>query len=278
MQAKPGVQLTAASPFELRVNLGSHVPEAEARQAIASGDAGFVHSFTTGSAVDGPGLRVVAWLAGCQFRCLYCHNPDTWTMSNGIPVTIARATDQLKKYRQGLKTMGGGLTISGGEPLMQHRFLVKMFVAARGMGIHTALDTNGYLGSRLTDSDLDTISLVLLDIKCWDEERHRALTGVENGPVLAFARRLAARKTPVWLRYVLVPSLTDDAADVDRVAAFAARLGNVERVDVLPFHQLGQHKWQRLGIEYRLEHVVPPANQLVERVCGQFRAAGLVSH
>jgi len=108
--------------------------------------------------------------------------------------------------------------------------------------------------------------------------RHRALTGVENGPVLAFARRLAARKTPVWLRYVLVPSLTDDAADVDSVAAFAARLGNVERVDVLPFHQLGQHKWQRLGIEYRLEHVVPPANQLVERVCGQFRAAGLVSH
>jgi pyruvate formate lyase activating enzyme len=174
--------------------------------------------------------------------------------------------------------MNGGFTLSGGEPLMQDRFAVRLFTAVKEMGIHTALDTNGYLGSRLTDSDLDTISLVLLDIKCWDEERHRALTGVENGPVLAFARRLAARKTPVWLRYVLVPSLTDDAADVDRVAAFAARLGNVERVDVLPFHQLGQHKWQRLGIEYRLEHVVPPANQLVERVCGQFRAAGLVSH
>src|SRR6476619_2558686 len=132
--------LVAKSPYELRVHLGKHVPDKEVRAALASGDMGFLHSFTTGATVDGPGVRVVAWTAGCMWRCLYCHNPDTWTMSNGLPVTIARASDELRKYRQGLKVMSGGLTISGGEPLMQHRFVVKLFTAAKKMGIHTALD------------------------------------------------------------------------------------------------------------------------------------------
>jgi pyruvate formate lyase activating enzyme len=165
--------LEAASPFELRVNLGKEVPEADVRSALASGDMGFLHSFTTGSTVDGPGVRVVAWTAGCMWRCRYCHNPDTWTMSNGIPVTITKAIEELRKYRHGLKVMSGGLTISGGEPLMQHRFVAKLFAAASAMGIHTALDSNGYYGARLTDAELETISLVLLDIKTWDPERHR---------------------------------------------------------------------------------------------------------
>jgi pyruvate formate lyase activating enzyme len=118
---------------------------------------GFLHSFTTGSAVDGPGVRLVAWTAGCMWRCLYCHNPDTWTMTNGIPVTIARATEELSKYRHGLKVMSGGFTLSGGEALMQHRFAAKILAAARGLGIHTALDTNGYYGDRLSDAELGTI-------------------------------------------------------------------------------------------------------------------------
>ena len=160
--------LAAKSPYELRVNLGKDVPESDVRTALATGDMGFLHSFTTGSTVDGPGVRVVAWTTGCMWRCLYCHNPDTWTMSNGIPVTVARATEELRKYRHGLKVMSGGFTLSGGEPLMQHRFAVKLFTAARGMGIHTALDTNGYFGDRLTDEDLEAINLVLLDIKTWD--------------------------------------------------------------------------------------------------------------
>jgi pyruvate formate lyase activating enzyme len=272
------VALVAKSPFELRVNLGSHVSETDVRKAIVSGEMGFVHSFTTGSTVDGPGVRVVVWLTGCQFRCLYCHNPDTWTLTNGIPVTIERAIFQLRKYQHGLKTMRGGLTISGGEPLMQHKFVVKLFTAARAMGIHTALDSNGALGERLTDEDLGVISLVLLDIKCWDVERHRQLTGADLGPVLAFARRLAARKRPIWLRYVLVPGWTDDPAMVDGLAAFAASLGNVERVDVLPFHQLGQHKWKQLQVEYKLANQSPPSHELVDRVCGQFREAGLSAY
>ena len=267
--------LEATSPFELRVNLGKEVPESDVRSALASGDMGFLHSFTTGSTVDGPGVRVVAWTAGCMWRCLYCHNPDTWTMSNGIPVTMTKAIEELRKYRHGLKIMSGGLTISGGEPLMQHRFVAKLFAAASAMGIHTALDSNGYYGARLTDAELETISLVLLDIKTWDPERHRSLTGMDNAPTLEFARRLAARRRPIWLRYVLVPGLTDDPEDVAKTAAFAGELGNVERVDVLPFHQMGQYKWKRLGLEYTLENTSPPSNELVEQTCALFRSAGL---
>jgi pyruvate formate lyase activating enzyme len=270
--------LEAASPFELRVSLGQNVPESDVRTALATGDMGFLHSFTTGATVDGPGVRVVAWTSGCMWRCVYCHNPDTWTMTNGMPVTVVRAADELRKYRHGLKIMAGGLTISGGEPLMQHRFVAKLFAAAKAMGVHTALDTNGYYGDRLGDAELEDIDLVLLDIKAWDPKRHRRLTGADVEPTLAFARRLAARRRPVWVRYVLVPGLTDDFGEIEQVANFAAGLGNVERVDVLPFHQLGRYKWHQLGIPYTLEQVNPPANDLVERACGVFRAAGLVAH
>jgi len=267
--------LAAKSPYELRVNLGKDVPESDVRTALATGDMGFLHSFTTGSTVDGPGVRVVAWTTGCMFRCLYCHNPDTWTMSNGIPVTIAKAVSELRKYRRGLKVMSGGFTLSGGEPLMQHRFAVKLLTAAKTMGIHTALDTNGIYGDRVSDAELEAIDLVLLDIKTWDPERHRKLTGMDNGPTLEFARRLAARKRPVSLRFVLVPGLTDDQEDIAQIAKFVAGLGNVQRVDVLPFHQMGRFKWKNLGIPYTLETVEPASNELVEKTCAVFRSEGL---
>jgi pyruvate formate lyase activating enzyme len=267
--------LAAKSPYELRVNLGKDVPEVDVRSALATGDMGFVHSFTTGSTVDGPGVRVVAWTAGCMWRCLYCHNPDTWTMSNGIPVTLARATEELRKYRHGLRAMSGGFTLSGGEALMQDRFAVKLLGAARAMGIHTALDTNGYYGDRLSDEELETADLVLLDIKGWDPERHRRLTGMDIGPTLAFARRLAALRRPIWLRFVLVPGWSDDPHEVAQIARFAASLGTVERVDVLPFHQMGRFKWKKLGLKYELDDVSPPAPEAVERACAAFRAEGL---
>jgi pyruvate formate lyase activating enzyme len=271
----PQVPLEARSPYELRVNQSGDLQESDFRSALASGDVGFLHSFTTGATVDGPGVRVVAWTAGCQMRCVYCHNPDTWNMRNGIPVTIAKAAEELRKYRHGLKIMSGGFTLSGGEPLMQHRFAVKLFSAAKQMRIHTALDTNGYLGDRLTDKDLEAIDLVLLDIKSFDTNCHRRVTGVEVGPVLAFARRLAALHKPTWLRFVLVPELTDDPADVVQIARFAAGLGNVERVDVLPFHQMGRYKWKELGIDYELSGVGPPTLEAVELTRTQFRLAGL---
>jgi pyruvate formate lyase activating enzyme len=146
------------------------------------------------------------------------------------------------------------------------------------MGIHTALDTNGYLGERLSDAELDEIDLVLLDIKGWDPERHRLLTGMEIAPTLEFARRLGARKQPVWLRFVLVPGLTDDPSDIRQIAGFVAGLGNVERVDVLPFHQMGRFKWKQLGLDYKLERVEPPSAESVERACESFRAAGLQAY
>jgi pyruvate formate lyase activating enzyme len=270
--------LSAKSPFELRVNLGAHVSEAEVRTALDSGDMGFLHSFTTGSAVDGPGVRVVAWTSGCHWRCVFCHNPDTWKMTNGLPVTIARAKEELAKYRPGLKTMSGGFTLSGGEALLQDRFAVKLFAAAKAMGIHTALDTNGHLGGRLSDASLEPIDLVLLDLKAWDPERHRRLTGMENAPTLEFARRLAARRKPVWVRFVLVPGWTDDLEDIGNIAGFAAGLGNVERVDVLPFHQMGRFKWKELGLDYKLDRVAPPSTEAVERAVAVFRASGLKAY
>src|SRR6516225_9901658 len=199
---KQQTPLEAKSPFDLRVDLGKDVPETDVRTALADGEMGFMHSFTTGSAVDGPGVRVVGWTTGCMWRCQYCHNPDTWSMRNGIPVSVGQALEELRKYRHGLKVMAGGVTISGGEPLMQRHFVMK-----------------------------------LLGIKAWDRDRHRALTGRDNQPTLELARRLADRKLPVWVRFVLVPGLTDDPENVAEIARFAAALGSVQRVEVLPFHQ-----------------------------------------
>ena len=271
------IPLEASSPYELRVNLGAHLPETDVRMALATGDMGFLHSFTTGSAVDGPGIRVVAWTTGCMWRCLYCHNPDTWTMSNGIPVTVERAAEELRKYRRGLKIMSGGFTLSGGEPLMQHRFALKLFRAAQAMGIHTAVETNGYYGDKVSDTELEAIDLVLLDIKTWDAERHSRLTGMPPDRTRAFAQRLAANGRPMWVRFVLVPQLTDDAENIRQMASFVASLGNVQRVEVLPFHQLGRFKWHKLGIDYPLEHTEPPTADAVEQAIRLFRAEGLTA-
>jgi len=161
---------------------------------------------------------------------------------------------------------------------MQDRFAVKLFRAAQLIGIHTALDTNGYLGERLTDQELEAIDLVLLDMKAWDPELHRRVTGMDVEPVRMFAKRLGVLRRPVWLRYVLVPGLTDDLDDIARIAGFAAWLGNVERVDVLPFHQMGKFKWKELGLDYQLGDIEPPSLEVVERVCGQFRKVGLKAY
>jgi pyruvate formate lyase activating enzyme len=267
--------LEAKSPFELRVGLAEGLSEETVNEALRSGDLGFLHSYTTGSTVDGPGVRVVAWTSGCMWRCRYCHNPDTWTLRNGYPVTVKQAADELRKYKDGLKIMSGGFTLSGGEPLMQDRFAAKLLAAAKAMGIHTTIETNGFFGERLTDAELGNIDLVMLGLKTWDPARHKDLTGQEIGPTLAFGRRLAALRKPVWIRFVLVPGLTDDPADMAQSAAFAASLGNVQRVEVLPFHQMGRYKWERLGRKYTLQDVEPPTLEAVERACAVWRAAGL---
>ena len=264
------------SPFELRVRQGTDVPESETRSGIASGELGFLHSFTTGSTVDGPGVRVVAWTTLCMFRCKYCHNPDTWTLSNGTPVKIEAAIDQLRKYATGLKVMKGGFTLSGGEPLMQARFAARLFAAAKELGIHTALETNGFYGDKLSDQELSDIDLVILDMKALSPQQHKRVTaGIDNQPVIDFCQRLAALRRPMWLRYVLVPGLTDDDEEMARVAEFAESLGVVERAEILPFHQMGRYKWEKLGLNYALALTPPPTPSQVARATGIFCAAGL---
>jgi len=195
-------------------------------------------------------------------------------MINGMPVTLDRAIEEVGKYRYGLKLMSGGLTISGGEPLMQDRFVTRLLTATKAMGVHTAIETNGQLGDRLTDEELGRIDLVLLGLKA-APARHLHLTGKSMEPTLEFASRLSRLGRKIWVRFVLVPGLTDDPSDLAEIARYAADLGIVERVEVLPFHQMGRYKWKELGLDYTLNDTQPPTPEMLERACEQFRAVGL---
>jgi pyruvate formate lyase activating enzyme len=192
-----------------------------------------------------------------------------------MPVSLTRAVEVVSQYRHDLRTMKGGLTVSGGEPLLQYRFVLRLFAASQKLGVHTALDTNGYLGERLSDEDLGCVDLVMLGLKAITPELHQRLTGMDNRPVHQFARRLAALRRPVRIRFVVVPGWTDNVEEAGRMADFAAQLGNVERVDVLPFHQLGRFKWEQLGMEYQLKDAEPPSHEKVDEIIARFRAAGL---
>lgn len=238
-------------------------------------DRGFLHSIHTGSVVDGPGVRMVLWTTGCLLRCQYCHNPDTWHMKDGRPMTLEQVMAEIEKYRRFMQVAKGGVTISGGEPMVQAPFVARIFRECKERGIHTCLDTNGFLTERMRDEDLEAVDLVLLDIKSFDPKTHLRVTGQPVEPVLTFAARLAALGKPMWIRFVLVPGLTDDPENVEGLAAFVATLPNVERVEVLPFHQMGASKWERRGIPYPLRDTRPPDRVLVDRVVDQFRSHGL---
>jgi len=236
---------------------------------------GWVHSVETGGTADGPGIRYVLFLAGCPLRCQYCHNPDTRHMHDGTRTSSAEIVAEVAGYADFLTRAKGGLTISGGEPLVQPEFCAAVFRGAKAHGLHTALDTSGFLGAHADELLLADIDLVLLDIKAFKESTYRALTNVPLRPTLEFAERLGAMGKPIWLRYVLVPGLTDDLGEIDALAEFAAGLGVVERVDVLPFHKLGEFKWRELGLPYRLAATEPPSAELTGRVRDRFRAQGL---
>ena len=236
---------------------------------------GYVHSEQTGSAVDGPGLRSVVWLTGCGFRCVYCQNPDTWKLHAGRRVLADDLVRELAAYRRFFATVKGGVTLSGGEPLVQHGFCMNVLGRLHALGVHTALDTNGFLGERLSDSDLETIDLVLLDLKSFDVGTHLRVTGQRPEAVLRFARRLRDLRRPAWIRFVLVPGYTDAPQNVAGLARFCAELSNVERVEVLPFHQLGRFKWRELGQPYALEDAEPPSPASLEAVRDEFRGQGM---
>ncbi|NGN63101.1 pyruvate formate lyase-activating protein [Streptomyces sp. A7024] len=239
---------------------------------------GTVHSWDLSTGVDGPGSRFVTFLSGCPLQCLYCQNPDTMRMRNGRRVTVDEVVAEAAKYRRFIQAAGGGATISGGEPLLQPVFAGELFHRFKHeLGYHTALDTSGYLGDRATDALLRDVDLVLLDIKSWDRATYRKVTGRELEPTLDFARRLAELEKEVWVRFVLVPGLTDDPANIERVAAFAGSLGNVSRVDVLPFHKLGEAKWEALGKPFALHDTPAPTPEQVAEAKALFAAEGLTA-
>jgi len=236
---------------------------------------GWIHSYETSAGQDGPGWRLVVFLSGCLLRCQYCHNPDTWNMYSGREMTVDQVWSKVRRYRPLLKK--GGITFTGGEPLVQAAFLKSLLRRAKEEGLHTAVDTAGFLGDRVDLEMMQNIDLVLLDIKSWDPEVYLRLTEKELEPTLSFARRLAENRRPVWLRYVLVPGITDVLEHIDGLARFAASLGNIERVDVLPFHQMGKSKWRDLGLEYKLESVKPPSREELDRAIAIFSRHGLLA-
>ena len=248
-------------------------------EAVAdSGDEaliGYVHSAELGSTVDGPGLRLVVFLTGCLLRCQYCHNPDTWHMRNGKPVSVAQAMREVGKYVQVLNLSKGGITLSGGEPMVQTAFTARILRRCKAAGLHTCLDTSGRLGERFTDAQLMDIDLNLLDIKSGDPPIYERATRAPLQPTFDYARRLSDLGRPMWVRFVLVPGLTDDYDNVQRVADFCAGLKTLERVEILRFHQLGRSKWDKLGLNYTLRDTEPPSEELTERVRNQFRSRGV---
>ncbi|MFD9285431.1 pyruvate formate-lyase-activating protein [Streptomyces mirabilis] len=239
---------------------------------------GRIHSWDLSTGVDGPGTRFVLFVSGCPLRCLYCANPDTWHMRDGKEVTVEAVMAEIDKYRAFVTTAGGGVTVTGGEPLLQPVFTAEILRRCKEAGLHTALDTSGFLGARATDELLADTDLVLLDIKSFDIPAYRKLTGGELAPTLNFVTRLDRLGIPTWIRYVLVPGWTDAPEAVAGLARFVAGLGNVDRVDVLPFHKLGASKYEALGIPFPLRDTLVPEPGLTERVREQFREYGLVAY
>jgi pyruvate formate lyase activating enzyme len=266
--------LEAGSRHDLRVGRSPDAPDESELDDDADGAFGYVHSYETASRYDGPGLRVVLFLSGCLLRCTYCHNPDTWHLKDGTYVSVRDAIERLRAFAPALRQLDGGLTISGGEAMVQLDFTRRMLAAAKQMGLHTAIETSGFLGARADERFLSVLDLVLLDIKSSDPDTYRKATGRDLAPTLRFAERLAAIGKPVWVRFTLVPGLTDDPANVEGIARFVAPMKNVEWVEVQPFHQLGAFKWKAMGLEYKHLDTQPPSPELHKRVIDQFRAAG----
>ncbi|MHC5905750.1 pyruvate formate-lyase-activating protein [Streptomyces sp. S6] len=239
---------------------------------------GRVHSWDLSTGVDGPGTRFVLFVSGCPLRCLYCANPDTWHPRDGKETTVDEVMARIERHRPFLTAAGGGVTLTGGEPLLQPAFTGEILRRCKALGLHTALDTSGLLGDRADDTLLARTDLVLLDIKSFDVTTYRRLTGGRLTPTLNFATRLDRLGIPMWIRYVLVPGWTDDPDAVDGLARFTAGLPSVDRVDVLPFHKLGAHKYDALGIPFPLRDTPTPTPELTETVRARFRAQGVPAY
>jgi len=231
---------------------------------------GRIHSVESFGAVDGPGLRYVVFTQGCLLRCQFCHNADTWKIGNGKEMTVQEIMDDVLAYLPFFEASGGGITVSGGEPLLQMDFLIELFKECKKHGIHTTIDSSGGPFNRRPtfmvklDELLQYTDLILLDLKHIDSKKHKFITGMTNEHILDFAQYLSEKNIPVWIRHVLVPTLSDFDEDLYRLADFIKTLNNVEKIEVLPYHKLGVYKWENLGLEYKLKDVEPPSQERVE--------------
>lgn len=225
-----------------------------------------VHSFESFGTVDGPGIRFVMFLQGCSLKCKYCHNRDTWNHCGGTQYPLEEILTRIEKYKNYFKPSGGGVTISGGEPLLQVKFLLELLPILKQDDIHVAIDTSGSFD--LTEDIkkvIDLADLFLLDIKCINDEICKDLTGVSNKQELAFAEYLNSIGKPMWIRQVLVPGITDHEEDLLKLKKFIASLSNVEKVEILPYHDMGRFKWEQLGFKYELDGVPSATSKDVER-------------
>lgn len=236
---------------------------------------GKIHSIDTFSTLDGPGIRTVIFMQGCHLRCKYCHNPDTWKLDD--PSTREYTVDELmkiiKRSKPYFRASGGGVTFSGGEPLLQHKFVKEIFIKCRKEHISTALDSSLYIASDIVTALLPYTDLVLADIKLMDEEKSRRLTGAGNRLILENIKLINEHGTSIWIRYVVVPGWTDAAEDIESMANFIAGLECVKRLELLPYHPFGSYKWDMLGLKYELEDISPPGKESLKKIAEQISSA-----
>ncbi|AGB42466.1 pyruvate formate-lyase 1-activating enzyme [Halobacteroides halobius DSM 5150] len=236
---------------------------------------GYIHSVESFGTQDGPGIRYVIFTQGCPLRCKYCHNPDTWDLSEGQEMSVEDLIDKVIKCKPYINRGEGGLTVSGGEPTLQLDFVLELLRRSKEEGIHNALDTSGYVQISDFAKLMPYLDLVLLDIKQINKDKHQELTGVDNQRTLDLVNFLEEKKKPFWVRYVVVPGLTDNLEDIKALVNKLTGLEQLEKVQLLPYHQLGVHKWKELDLEYELEDVEPPSKRKLRQIKGLFEKEGI---
>ncbi|MGL5756127.1 MAG: pyruvate formate-lyase-activating protein [Paraclostridium sp.] len=239
---------------------------------------GRVHSIETFGTVDGPGIRFILFMQGCPLRCKYCHNRDTWDVNGGKEYTVDEIITEINKYSSYMKFSGGGLTVSGGEATLQPEFLKALFKKSKENNIHTCLDTSGFVNIDTIDPVLDYTDLVLLDLKHMVPDKCKDLVGVSIEKTLELAKHLSDRNIPVWIRHVLVPGITDSKENLELMGEFINTLKNVDRVELLPYHTLGVHKWENLGYDYELKDVPDATKEDVEKASEVLAQFGIKVH
>ena len=228
-------------------------------------EAGFIHSIETAGMVDGPGIRFVVFFQGCSLRCKYCHNPDTWKIGDGKKITVDQLLDEALKYRSYMKFSGGGITITGGEPFVQPRFLIELLKGARSKNIHTTIDTSGFTNPDTAREALKYTNLLILDLKSFNPQTYKELTGVPLQNTLYTLEIASEMDVPAWIRFVLVDGITDDFSDMQKMADYLRKFNNIEQIEVLPFHKMGEYKWEQLGIVYELADTQPPDSETLKK-------------